>query len=60
MKMNEVKKNIIDAVMEFGFECCWNDSEIIDCLVDNFGITREDFVSFGYADFVRDYYYDDD
>lgn len=57
MKKNVIK-NLIDAVVEYGQSANWDDSEIIDTLVDC-GITEENFNDCGYGEFVREYFAND-
>lgn len=51
----EICKNLVDAMVSYGLEACWCDSEIIDALIEC-GITEEDFVRCGYGDFVKNYF----
>lgn len=49
------KKELIEAMVNYGQDNFWNDSTIIDTLVDC-GITEEDFKDCGYGDFVKEYF----
>ena len=53
----ETVKNLIEAMIEYGLEGNWCDSEIIDELV-KIGITQDDFNKCGYENFVKDYFED--
>lgn len=52
----EAIDKLIQAVTYFGEVFFWNDSDVIDTLVANFGITEEEFVECGYGDYVGDYF----
>ena len=54
---NEVIRNLIKAMSDYGLENSWSDSDIIETLV-NCGITEKDFISCGYGEFecVRGYF----
>lgn len=54
----DVIKNLIDAMVIYGLDACWCDSEIIDELV-GCGITEQDFKDCGYGDFVKEYFEND-
>lgn len=49
------KKELIEAMINYGEDYFWSDSEIIDTLI-NCGITEEDFKDCGYGDFVKAYF----
>ena len=48
-------ENLIEAVVNYGEDNFWDDSAIIDVLVDC-GVTEEDFKNCGYWDFVKKYF----
>lgn len=50
--------NLIKAMVAYGLENSWCDSEIIDALVE-LGITHEDFLKAGAGDFVKSYFEDE-
>ena len=52
---NNVVKNLIQAVADYGLDSCWNDSDVINALID-LGVTKEDFEKAGYSDFVKEYF----
>ncbi len=56
LKTNPVK-NLIRAMVAYGLEYSWNDSDIIDALV-NIGITYDDFCQAGAEEFVQSYFED--
>lgn len=53
-----VTSNLIKAMVAYGLENSWCDSEIIDALVE-LGITHEDFLKAGAGDFVKSYFEDE-
>lgn len=57
-KRNDPAETLIHAMAEYGLENSWNDSDIIDALID-VGVTKEDFQNAGYAHFVKDYFKDE-
>jgi hypothetical protein len=52
------KKELIEAMVNYGQDSFWSDSEIIDMLIEC-GITEEDFKDCGYGDFTKAYFNDD-
>lgn len=51
-------KNLITAMADYALDSVWCDSEMIDALV-GIGITKQDFISCGYGDFVKNYFEED-
>lgn len=51
--------NLIDTIIRDNKEACWSDSEIIEKLLDC-GLEEQDFIQYGFEDFVEDYFNDDD
>ena len=51
--------NLIDAAIREGQEATLCDSEIIERLIDC-GLTEENFIEYGFGDFVADYFKDPD
>ena len=49
------KKELIIAMINYGENAFWDDSAIIDTLVDC-GITEEDFKDCGYGEYVKEYF----
>lgn len=56
---NDVVKSLIVAMADYGMENSWNDSDIIDALIDA-GVTQEDFQKAGYENFVKEYFEDEE
>lgn len=54
----DIIENLINAVVEYGLSANWNDSEIIDTLVDC-GVTEENFKDCGFGEFVKEYFSND-
>lgn len=54
----QVTSELIKAMVAYGLENSWCDSEIIDALVE-LGITHEDFLKAGAGDFVKNYFEDE-
>ena len=52
----EMVNEIFDLLLDCGN---WNDSQIIDLFV-NMGFTEKDFQMFGYGNFVKEYFADED
>lgn len=52
---DDVTKNLISSMVQYGLENLWNDSDIIDTLVDC-GIRYDDFQKAGYGNFAREYF----
>lgn len=50
-----VTDNLIKAMVAYGLEYNWSDSDIIEALVD-LGVTHDDFCHAGAQDFVKDYF----
>ena len=50
-------ENLINAMIDYGLDDQWNDSDIIDMLIEC-GITEEDFKNYGFGDFVKAYFSD--
>jgi len=56
----DYKEKLIEVMINYGQEeACWDDSEIIDRLIEC-GITEEDFKNCGYGDFVKAYFSDEE
>lgn len=53
----ETIKNLIDSLAAYALEHYWNDSDVIDMLIDC-GITEQDFIECGYGNFVKGYFSD--
>jgi len=58
-KQNDVVKSLIAAMADYGMENFWNDSDIIEALID-VGVTQEDFQKAGYENFVKEYFEDEE
>lgn len=54
----DIIENLINAVVDYGQNANWNDSEIIDTLIDC-GITEEDFKNCGYGEYAKEYFAND-
>ena len=47
--------NLIEAMINYGENACWCDSEIIETLIDC-GITEQDFIDCGYGEYTKEYF----
>lgn len=54
--MKSDNKKYIDRFIDARIGASWNDSEIIDALLDRF--TRDELEAAGYADFIKPYFED--
>lgn len=52
---HRIIRKVIGAMVAYGLDSCWNDSDVIDTLVD-IGITKEDFENAGYGQFIKAYF----
>lgn len=58
--MNEqVIINLINTVIRHGQDSTWCDSDIIEQLIEC-GLTEQDFIKYGFGDFVADYFKEPD
>jgi len=55
LKTDFVTKNLITAMINYGSDAAWTDSDIIDALI-SVGITYTDFEVAGYGSFVKEYF----
>ena len=56
---SNVITNLINTIINDNRAATWNDSEIIEKLIDC-GLEKQDFIQYGFEDFVEDYFNDDD
>ena len=56
---SNVIANLIDTIIKDNRAATWNDSEIIEKLL-NCGLKEQDFIQYGFEDFVANYFNDDD
>lgn len=54
-KENDTAVTLIKAMIQYGMDGCWTDSDIIDALVDA-GIKKDDFKRAGFENFVKHYF----
>lgn len=49
--------NLINTIIRHGQDATWCDSDIIEQLIEC-GLTEQDFIKYGFGDFVADYFKD--
>lgn len=52
----EVVANLIKAMQEYAEYCNWTDEELVSCLVDDCGLTQQDFIDCGCEDYISVYF----
>lgn len=51
--------NLIKTIIRDNKDAYWSDSEIIEKLL-GCGLTKQDFIQYGFEDFVADYFNEED
>lgn len=60
--ITKLEKWVVDLMDLYGNMCldsCYTDNDFIESLID-IGFTEKDFQMFGYGDFVKEYFADDE
>ena len=57
MNIDTSTARLIEAVIDY---CAgvWNDEEIIDVLINTFGMDKNDFIDAGYENYIKQYWED--